>query len=100
MKFGNGIMICFGEKTVSSIKIGNTWGNIYSSGTFNPNITFPQTFKAIKSCNANYKYLSYSAFIGDLSYTTSGITGIELYRGTAAPASNYVITYQAFGTWK
>lgn len=92
-------MICFGEKT-TNVKIGNTWGSIYSSGMFNPKITFPQSFKEIKSCNVNYKYLSYSAFVGDLTYTTSGITGIELYRGTAAPAANYPIAYQAFGTWK
>ena len=99
IKYADGTMICYGRKYITAT-IGNTWGNIYSSGDFDPDIQFMKTFHRIISCNANYIYHSYTAWLGDISYNASKIGTIQLFRGTAAPSSTYCIAYQVFGTWK
>ena len=99
IKFANGTMFCYG-RTYITVTIGNTWGNIYSSGGFNPGISFPEKFKHVISCNAQYIYHSYTAWIGDLAYTESGISNIQFFRATSAPSATYCLSWQAFGTWK
>lgn len=99
IKFANGTMLCYG-RTYITVTIGGTWGNIYSSGGFNPGISFPEKFKHVISCNAQYIYHSYTAWIGDLGYTESGISNIQFFRATAAPSATYCLAWQAFGTWK
>ena len=99
IKFADGTMICYGSKTVTHA-ISNAWGSIYSSGDFDPSITFPQEFTDIKSCNVNYVMVSSSAWLGDVKYTTSKITNIQLFRGASSSSTSCTIDYQAIGTWK
>ena len=99
IKFMNGTMICYGTVIVNKA-VQNTWGSWYSSGGFNPNISFAKSFTSIYTCVVNSGNRGASSVIGDLQYNNSGITGIQLFRGTAVGTMGFNIFYIAIGSWK
>lgn len=102
IKYYDGTMICYGKKEIATA-ITHPWGNIYTSFIFDPQINFPEEFTNIFSCNVSgCNTGNVSLWIGDLSFTTTGINGIQFFRGTAQTDSSriYTITYSAFGRWK
>ncbi len=99
IKFMNGTMVCYGAEIVNKA-VQNGWGSWYSSGIFNPNISFAKPFTSIYSCVVNSGSRGASSVIGDLQYNNSGITGIQLFRGTAVGTMAFNIFYIAIGSWK
>ena len=96
IKFGNGIMVCFGSFDVNT-NISNTWGVLYSSDIENV-ATFPKTFTNIYSCNLT-TIGEYGAIINRIKYSTSRITLLSLSRPNVQSAT-FNFDYIAWGTWE
>lgn len=95
-----GIQICWGSKTVTTAVTG-AWGSIYGSSGFNPSISFAKSFSSTPNVTISKSSQSNapSAFIGDVKWSTSGITQIQLWRGTSAASQSYDLTYIAIGPY-
>ena len=95
-----GIQICWGSKTVTTAVTG-AWGSIYGSSGFNPSISFAKAFSSTPNVTISKSSQSNapSAFIGDVKWNTSGITQIQLWRGTSATSQSYDLTYIAIGPY-
>ena len=97
IKFPNGIQICFGRATIN-IAVNIATGYLYY-GTWNDSIPFPVPFSDTPAVTLQPEgNLLKSA--GLKSFTSSAITGINLFDSQSRGAQNWLISWVAIGRWK
>ena len=97
IKFSNGVMICYGKKTVSTGSWAQ-WGNAVNWDESNV-LSFPHTFDNAISCTTTICG-SFAASIVRTQFDNNGITQITFSRASGANNSDMIFSYIAIGTWQ
>ena len=101
VKYADGTMICYGEKSGSA-----TWGDYWSFCKRSPDnqndaisLTFPQTFTSTPTVQltGNQDGSIFAAIVLTTSATTLKVV---LFKPTNNPSTNYKFSWLAIGKWK
>lgn len=96
IRYENGLQICWGRKSLSSVEYNQVLGSIYQGTQTNP-ITFPQPF--ISNPSVSVDNTGGFGWIGRISTNTTGVTEIMRYAHDGGTYSGN-ISYIAIGAWK
>jgi hypothetical protein len=97
-KFPDGTLICWGKYS-GSARSTSAAGNLYTTGGFNPGITFPVRFTATPAVMITPGSGDAYSIVLVSIYSTAGITSVTLGRpnsGNLYPTFSWV----AVGRWK
>ena len=96
IKYSNGVMICYGTY-VTTITTSSNPNVYYTSSTDGfPEITYPQTFVAVKSVNATVLGVNWCSLYR--SYTNR--CQLVIYSVAKRDGDSVTINYEVIGTWK
>ena len=98
LKFSDGTMICYGNKTFSNLNFNTAYGNVFHAGT--QTIDFAQTFANLWSLDLTP--IEFGGGIGGLTgKTISNNSSSSFYLWNAVQYTLTVkVGYVAYGTWK
>lgn len=101
IKYADGTMICWGERTFTNINITTAWGSVYETATKNDFGTFPQAFisRPSISITPHFGVSCYIEILEGLSATNIGKTWFmcPVQRTNIASLS---FNYMAIGKWR
>lgn len=97
LKFSDGTMICYGNKSFPNLNFDTQYGNIYHANT--QTLTFAQSFTNIPSVEV--MPVSFGGGIGGVSGTGIDARKIEVYIWHAIEYTlSVTVSYIAIGRWK